>query len=158
MSKHVWEKCGKRADGESHGRTDGESYGRTDGESDGRTETRTDGHHHTIIRPVWRRAYKKWKILAHRGTRTHDSWITKLLPKPPGYQIWYTFNELKLTSRLQVFLLLFIATSYQSAECFHFVVTVFNIVIIYSQCIIIWASFCCSTNRYWSNSNMTSIL
>ena len=26
--------------------------------TDGRTETRTDGHHHTIIRPVWRRAYK----------------------------------------------------------------------------------------------------
>ena len=35
MSKHVWEKCRKWADG------------------------RTDGHHHTIIRPVWRRAYKK---------------------------------------------------------------------------------------------------
>ena len=40
MSKHVGEKCGK--------------LWRTDG----RTETRTDGHHHTIIRPVWRRAYK----------------------------------------------------------------------------------------------------
>ena len=25
---------------------------------DRRTETRTDGHHHTIIRPVWRQAYK----------------------------------------------------------------------------------------------------
>ena len=25
----------------------------------GRTDGRTDGHHHTIIRPVWRRAYKK---------------------------------------------------------------------------------------------------
>ena len=37
MSKHVWEKCRKRADG------------------------RTDGHHHTIIRPVWWRAYKNWK-------------------------------------------------------------------------------------------------
>ena len=36
MSKHVREKCGKRADGDP------------DGESDGRT----DGHHHTIIRPV----------------------------------------------------------------------------------------------------------
>ena len=46
ISKHVWEKYGKRADGDP------------DGESDGRTETRTDGHHHTIIRPVWRRAYK----------------------------------------------------------------------------------------------------
>ena len=34
MSKHVGEKCGKRADGDPHGRTDGES--------DGRTETRTD--------------------------------------------------------------------------------------------------------------------
>ena len=38
---HVGEKCGK--------------LWRTDG----RTETRTDGHHHTMIRPVWRRAYKK---------------------------------------------------------------------------------------------------
>ena len=40
MSKHVGEKCGK--------------LWRTDGDPDGRT----DGHHHTIIRPVWRRAYK----------------------------------------------------------------------------------------------------
>ena len=39
MSKHVGEKCGKRADGDR-------------GRTDGRTETRTDGHHHTIIRPV----------------------------------------------------------------------------------------------------------
>ena len=35
MSKHVGEKCGKL--------------------------WWTDGHHHTIIRPVWRRAYKKFK-------------------------------------------------------------------------------------------------
>ena len=34
MSKHVGEKCGKWADGDP------------------------DGHHHTIIRPVWRQAYK----------------------------------------------------------------------------------------------------
>ena len=39
MSKHVGEKCGKRADGDPDGRTDGR---RLDGESDGRTETRTD--------------------------------------------------------------------------------------------------------------------
>ena len=31
----------------------------TDGRTDGRRPGRTDGHHHTIIRPVWRRAYKK---------------------------------------------------------------------------------------------------
>ena len=48
MSKHIGEKCGKWADGD-----------RTDGESDGRTDGDPDGHHHTIIRPVWRRAYKK---------------------------------------------------------------------------------------------------
>ena len=35
-------------------RTDGRRVGRTES----RTENRTDGHHHTIIRPVWRRAYK----------------------------------------------------------------------------------------------------
>ena len=54
MSKHVGEKCGK--------------LWRTDG----RTETRTDGHDHTIIRPVWRRAYKncwQWIISLHL-----DSW------------------------------------------------------------------------------------
>ena len=32
---------------------------RTDGRRVGRTETRTDRHQHTIILPVWRRAYKK---------------------------------------------------------------------------------------------------
>ena len=48
MSKHVGEKCGKLW------RTDG----RTDGRRPGQTDGRTDGHHHTIIRPVWRRAYK----------------------------------------------------------------------------------------------------
>ena len=37
ISKHQGEKCGKLW----------------------LRETRTDGHHHTIIRPVWRRAYKK---------------------------------------------------------------------------------------------------
>ena len=52
MSKHVGEKCGKWADGD---RTDGELDGRTDGDPEGDP----DGHHHTIIRPVWRRAYKK---------------------------------------------------------------------------------------------------
>ena len=40
--------------------------GPTETRTDGRTESRTDGdpdgHHHTIIRPVWRRAYKNpWK-------------------------------------------------------------------------------------------------
>ena len=45
MSKDVGEKCG--------------ILWRTDG----RTETRTDGHHHTIIRPVWRRAYKNYPLL-----------------------------------------------------------------------------------------------
>ena len=30
----------------------------TDGRTDGDPDGRTDGHHHTIIRPVWRRAYK----------------------------------------------------------------------------------------------------
>ena len=53
MSKHVGEKCGKLW------RTDGRTDGWTDGDPDGRMDGRTDGHHHTIIRPVWRRAYKK---------------------------------------------------------------------------------------------------
>ena len=53
MSKHVGEKCGKRADGDP------------DGESDGRRVGRTDGHHHTIIRPVQFSAlffYMLWHI------------------------------------------------------------------------------------------------
>ena len=37
MSKHVWEKWGKRADGESDGQRDGRRIGRTDGDPDGRT-------------------------------------------------------------------------------------------------------------------------
>ena len=39
--------------------------GRTDGWTDGDPDGRTDGHHHTIIRPVWRRAYKndEWNSL-----------------------------------------------------------------------------------------------
>ena len=41
MSKHVGEKCGKRADGD-----------RTDGWTDGDPDGDPDGHHHTIIRPV----------------------------------------------------------------------------------------------------------
>ena len=32
---------------------------RTESQTDGWRVGRTDGHHHTIIRPVWRRAYKK---------------------------------------------------------------------------------------------------
>ena len=44
-------KCGKQADGDPNG------------ESDGRTHGDRDGHHHTIIRPVWRRAYKNEEII-----------------------------------------------------------------------------------------------
>ena len=42
-----------------NGRTETRTESRTDGRTDGRRVGRTDGHHHTIIRPVWRRAYKK---------------------------------------------------------------------------------------------------
>ena len=40
-------------------RTETRTDGRMDGRRVGRTETRTDRHRHTIIRPVWRRAYNK---------------------------------------------------------------------------------------------------
>ena len=50
--RHVGEKCGKRVDGDPDGRTDGDP----------------DGHHHTIIRPVWRRAYNK------NGIRLSQMW------------------------------------------------------------------------------------
>ena len=42
-----------------NGRTETRTDGRRVGRTESRTETRTDGHHHTIIRPVWRRAYNK---------------------------------------------------------------------------------------------------
>ena len=45
-------------------KTGGRRPGRTDGESDGDPDGRTDGHHHTIKRPVWRRAYKKEELWA----------------------------------------------------------------------------------------------
>ena len=38
----------------------------------------------------------KWKILAHSGTRSNDPWITRLLPRPLGHQIWHTNDNLKL--------------------------------------------------------------
>ena len=53
MSKHVGEKCG-------NGRTE---TGRTESRTDGWTDGDPDGHHHTIMRPVWRRAYKNWRKL-----------------------------------------------------------------------------------------------
>ena len=45
-------------------RPDGRTDGRTDGDPDGDP----DGHHHTIIRPVWRRAYKN---------RTDETFVKK---------------------------------------------------------------------------------
>ena len=52
MSKHVGEKCGKRADGDLDRRTDGWTDGRTDGWTDEESDGDPDGHHHTIILPV----------------------------------------------------------------------------------------------------------
>ena len=40
-------------------KTGGRTETRTDGWTESRTDRDPDGHHHTIIRPVWRRAYKK---------------------------------------------------------------------------------------------------
>ena len=52
----------RKMGGRRPGRTDGESDGRTDGRRVGRTDGDPDGHHHTMIRPVWRRAYNKSSI------------------------------------------------------------------------------------------------
>ena len=60
MSKHVGEKCGKLIDGET---------GWTDGSR--------PGHHHTIIRPVWRRAYKT--VLLH-SIRKVVIYIIEIIP------------------------------------------------------------------------------
>ena len=55
-SKHVGEKCGKLW------LIDGDPDGDPDGRTDGRMDGRKDGRHHTIIRPIWRRAYKNWPV------------------------------------------------------------------------------------------------
>ena len=47
MSKHVGEKCGKRADGDPDGKSDGRRVRRADGESDGRRPGRTSPYHNT---------------------------------------------------------------------------------------------------------------
>ena len=79
----------------------------------------------------------KLKILVHSGTRADDPWITKLLPQPLGYQILYTIDNLKPNQKTQ--------------QC------VFILSCIQYCNYIIWVSFCCLTNIYWTNSKMTSI-
>ena len=63
----------------------------------------------------------KWKILAHTGTRTHDPWFSSLVPYPWGYPVWYINVNSNFSSRIQVCIVLFIATSYHARESFHFV-------------------------------------
>ena len=46
------------------------------------TDGRTDGHHHTIIRPVWRRAYKNWGIHSH----FYNKWVQNLTF---SWNYWY---------------------------------------------------------------------
>ena len=71
MSKHVGEKCEKRADGD------------------------LDGHHHTIIRPVWRQAYKKsrgwlWNTtVSPRGNKVEKAIFSfKIKVKSQGHWPW----------------------------------------------------------------------
>ena len=56
--------------------------GRTDGRRPGRTDGRTDGHHHTIIRPVWRRVYKNQLFCYFKSTdglkKVHFPWVNWL--------------------------------------------------------------------------------
>ena len=76
--------------------------------------------------------FTKWKILAHSGTRTHDPWFSSLVPYPLGHQVWSGNDNLMRESVLVLSCI---------PSCNH----------------MIWVSFCCLTNRYWSNSKMTSI-
>ena len=39
---------------------------------------------------------KKWTILAHAGTRTHDPWFSSLVPYPLRHAVWHTNDNLKL--------------------------------------------------------------
>ena len=76
----------RKTGGRRVGWTDGWRVGRTDGRTDGPrvgwTDGDPDGHHHTIIRPVWRRAYKNaivgllpqrrlWTIELHTSSNKH---------------------------------------------------------------------------------------
>ena len=58
----------------------------------------------------------KWKILAYSGTRTHNPWITSLVPNPLGHQISYTIDNLKLIQENTGFHCAFIATAYHATE------------------------------------------
>ena len=60
----------------------------------------------------------KWKILTHTGTRNHDPWFSSLMPYLLGRPVWYTNDNLNLSSRIQVCTVLFIATSYHARKCF----------------------------------------
>ena len=95
MSKHVGEKCGKLW------RTDGRTDGWMDGDPDGRTDGRTDGHHHTIIRPVWRRAYKNycmmWKVLS-QGIHMWNMKVLSLVV----HKLWPRLKFLKSRSNFKV--------------------------------------------------------
>ena len=97
----------------------------------------------------------KWKILAYTGTRTHDPWFSSLVPNPLGHPIWYTNREFKTYP-----------VEYRCALCYlyrhcHYRTMrerVFILSCIWYCSYMQWMSFCCLTNRYWSNSKMTSIL
>ena len=91
----------------------------------------------------------KWKILALTGTRTHDPWFSSLVPNPLGLPIWYTNENLKLIQ-------------YNTGvHC-----AIYSYILPYETVFLFchvfrshmkWMSFRCLTNRYWSNSKMTSI-
>ena len=105
MSKRVGEKCGKRADGRRPGRTDG----RMDGRTESRTDGDPDGHHHTIIRPVWRRAYKNVTVIV-----VCYQWKSRVMPFCKNnnlvfwYFIWGRFtNSLYMLWHLQQFTMVF---------------------------------------------------
>ena len=92
ISKHVGEKCGKLW------RTDG----RTDGRTETRTDGRTDGHHHTIIRSIWRRAYKnlvRWNRCQSGGKFTHRLCRVSYGRKVLQVQRWIGLSSIVMVRR-----------------------------------------------------------
>ena len=81
------ERTETRTDGDPDGRTS-----RTDGESDGRRPGRTDGHHHTIIRPVWRRAYKNRVIFLRPKYPIHKAQTYEKMVKPSVCSLLFSLN------------------------------------------------------------------
>ena len=96
---------GRRPDGRRVGRR----VGRTDGRTDGDPEGDPDGHHHTIIRPVWRRAYKNiCNLRQMHVVRTYElstfCWVNMYTPLKSVVSSTMTINQFFRVLQIHVYL------------------------------------------------------